>query len=101
MITLSEDLKDICTKITCAVLAGGFLVSAVVGLDYFEKRVTLSRIMHNCREKIKYYYKQEPQNFCQDSCTAENLFRLIDIYDGKIDLNRAYEIAKKRCETQK
>jgi len=61
-----------------------------------------NRYRDDCRELIsKYYQIQNSSDFCQDPCTSKNLFNLINIYDGKIDLNQAYEIARKKCEKKK
>ncbi|MBS3094102.1 hypothetical protein J4474_00400 [Candidatus Pacearchaeota archaeon] len=97
MKSLIDELKKTGIGVIGTILVGGFLTLEVLGLNSFENFT----YRFNCGERIKYYYKQEPQNFCEDSCVAEKLFRLTDIYDGKIELNQAYEIAKKRCETKK
>jgi len=53
----------------------------------------------NCERTISYYYQNsKPEDFCKDLCTEQVMMELIDAYQGKIDLQEAYRIAKERCE---
>jgi len=63
MKSLIDELKKTGIGVIGTILVGGFLTLEVLGLNSFENFT----YRFNCGERIKYYYKQEPQNFCEDS----------------------------------
>jgi len=80
------------------VVGVGSLVGLVSGLEF----LTTNIYKMNCRQEVSYYYKNsKPEDFCQTRCVAERTWRLIDTYQGKIDLQEAYKIAEDRCGEKK